>query len=98
MWATINLQPVPYGVTDPCENAASKHRRVPSRLHLQGKYFCCPRTLLEWVGHGYGEEEEMSEPPRGTAIHSPTLRSHQIHARTECHPSGSQDGESVPGP
>ncbi len=83
-WAMTDLQPVPYGATDSCENAASKYSRVSSRLHFQGEYVCCPRALLEWFGHGYGEKEKMSKPPRGTKIHSPALRSDQIHACTEC--------------
>jgi len=88
-WTTTNLQAVSHGATDPCKNAASKYRRVSSRLHLQGEYICRPRALLEWFSHGYGEKEKVSEPPRGATIYSTTLRSDQVYACAQCHTSGS---------
>ena len=83
------------GAADTRKNAAPKYSGVPSRLYFQGEHLCRPGIMSQWIRHGYGQEEEVSESTRGSKIHGAALRSHQVHAHKECYTSRFEDGESV---
>ena len=53
---------------DPCEDAASEHRRVSPRLHFQRQHLRRARAMLQWIGSGHGQEEKMLDPARGATV------------------------------
>ena len=65
---------VPDGVTDTCQDAPSKYRRVLQGFHFQRQHLPRPRALSEWIYPGYGPSSEGNQLAGGTALSRPTLR------------------------